>query len=268
MEKRHVIVTGAAGLLGIEMVTQARKRGIPVIAIDDGSAGTWHRLAAFQNDLGVSCFKADVCDFEALSRVWPTSGPADVVDLAARHFIPACEANPLTARQVNVQGTANVLALAETHTTGTFILASTADVHAWRAELHDEHDPVSPSTVYGRTKAQAETLVAAAARRRPETRFLAASRNTLLMSSPNSLRSSTVTTAPPSLRGPGSCSYRAATVACSSFLAAAAGNGQRQSHKLLVGGCHPGESDRKIARAISRRYHTPLSPAMPDEPPP
>lgn len=167
-----MIVTGAAGLLGVEMIIQARLQGSPVIAIDDGSAGTWHRLAAFQNDAGVSCFNVDVCDLEALSRVWPADGSADVVHLAARHFIPDCEASPLAASRVNIQGTANVLKMAETHAARSFVLASTADVYQWGTNPHDERDAIRPSTAYGRTKALAERLVANAARKGAGTRFL------------------------------------------------------------------------------------------------
>jgi UDP-glucose 4-epimerase len=158
----------------MEMVSQARGRGLPVIAIDDGSAGTWHRLSAFQDDAGVSCLKVDICDLQALSRAWPADGAADVVHLAARHFIPDCEASPLAARRVNVHGTANVLAMAEAHAARNFTLASTADVYRWGTEPHDERDAVRPSTVYGQTKVQAESLAADAARRSPGTRFLCA----------------------------------------------------------------------------------------------
>ena len=169
-----MVVTGAAGFLGVHVITQARRRGSQVVAVDDGSAGTWQRLEAFQDDEGVRCCKVDICDLDALTDVWPTSGPADVVHLAARHFIPECQANPLAARRINVQGTANVLAMAETRAARRFILASTADVYAAGNEPHDEDSPVSPVTVYGQTKAQAESLVAAAASRSPKTSFLCA----------------------------------------------------------------------------------------------
>ena len=174
MEKRHVVVTGAAGLLGVDVITQARKRGSQVVAIDDGSAGTWQRLTAFQDDEGVRCCRIDICDLDALADVWPTNGSADVVHLAARHFIPDCQANPSAARRINVQGTANVLAMAEARAARRLILASTADVYATGTEPHDDDDPVSPATVYGQTKAKAESLVAAAASRSPRTSFLCA----------------------------------------------------------------------------------------------
>lgn len=169
-----MVVTGAAGLLGVDLITQARRCGSQVVAIDDGSAGTWHRLAAFQNDAGVRCCRVDICDLETLADAWPTSGSADVVHLAARHFVPDCQANPQAARRINVRGTANVLAVAEARVARRFILASTADVYAAGNEPHGEDGPVSPGTVYGATKAQAESLVAAAASRSPRTSFLCA----------------------------------------------------------------------------------------------
>lgn len=169
-----MVVTGAAGFLGVNLITQARKRGWQVVAIDDGSAGTWQRLTAFRDDEGVRCYRIDICDLDALADVWPASGSADVVHLAARHFIPDCQANPSAAKRINVQGTANVLTVADARAARRFILASTADVYAVGNELHDEESPVSPTTVYGQTKAQAESLVAGATSRSPGMSFLCA----------------------------------------------------------------------------------------------
>ncbi|MGH3187034.1 MAG: NAD-dependent epimerase/dehydratase family protein [Streptosporangiaceae bacterium] len=174
MEKRHVVVTGAAGLLGVDVITQARKHGLRVVAIDDGSAGTWQRLTAFQDDEGVRCCRIDICDLDALADVWPANCSADVVHLAARHFIPDCQANPSAARRINIQGTANVLTVAEARAARRFILASTADVYAAGNQPHGEDGPVAPVTVYAQTKARAESLVAVAASGSPRTSFLCA----------------------------------------------------------------------------------------------
>ncbi|MGH3225101.1 MAG: NAD-dependent epimerase/dehydratase family protein, partial [Streptosporangiaceae bacterium] len=89
-------------------------------------------------------------------------------------FIPDCQANPSAARRINIQGTANVLTVAEARAARRFILASTADVYAAGNQPHGEDGPVAPVTVYAQTKARAESLVAVAASGSPRTSFLCA----------------------------------------------------------------------------------------------
>ncbi len=159
----QILVTGAAGFLGVNLISELRRRGLRVVALDDGSAGTWPRLAAFANDPGVLCRRVDIRDRNALTSAWPCTGVWGVVHLAARHFIPDCQTHPEATWQTNVDGTANVLALAAQRPPTRFLLASTADVYAIRDGPHREDDETAPESVYGRTKQLAEAMVGHAA---------------------------------------------------------------------------------------------------------
>lgn len=169
---RQVLVTGAAGFLGVNVVGELRHRGLGVIAVDDGSAGTWHRMEGFADDLGVSIRRADICDRHALAAAWPEEGVWGVAHLAARHFIPHCQAHPEQTWRTNVTGTANVLALAARRPPARFLLASTADVYAPGDKPHREDDEVAPESVYGRTKQMDEVMVGHASAMWEETGFL------------------------------------------------------------------------------------------------
>lgn len=70
---RTVLVTGAAGFIGLPVVRRLRTQGFRVVAVDDGSAGTLNRLDEF-----VGC--ADV----RLRVLWPrcTSSPTATHRLA------------------------------------------------------------------------------------------------------------------------------------------------------------------------------------------
>ena len=171
---RQVLVTGAAGFLGVNLITELRRRGMGVVALDDGSAGTWPRLTAFADDPGVLCHRVDIRDAQALADAWPHDGAWAVVHLAARHFIPDCQANPEATWQTNVDGTANVLAVAAQRPPARFLLASTADVYAVGLGPHREDDETAPETVYGRTKQIAEAMVRQAAADQADTGYLTA----------------------------------------------------------------------------------------------
>lgn len=171
---RQVLVTGAAGFLGVNMITELRRRGLGVVALDDGSAGTWPRLDAFADDPGVLCRRVDIQDAQALADAWPRNGTWGAVHLAARHFIPDCQAHPGATWRTNVDGTANVLAMAAQRPPARFLLASTADVYAVGDGPHREEDETAPESVYGRTKQLAEAMVEQAAACQNETGYLAA----------------------------------------------------------------------------------------------
>ncbi|MGK4581736.1 NAD-dependent epimerase/dehydratase family protein [Kitasatospora sp. HPMI-4] len=170
---RQVLVTGAAGLLGVCLLTELRRSGAEVLAVDDGSAGTWHRLARFDADPGVITHRVDICDRRALAAVWPRDGVDAVVHLAARHFIPDCQANPEKTWQTNVVGTSNVLSVAAERRATRFVLASTADVYEASVDPHHEGSALGPTSVYGRTKQLDEVMLRHAAALGATTEYLA-----------------------------------------------------------------------------------------------
>lgn len=157
--RRQVLVTGAAGFLGVNVIAELRRRHLAVVAVDDGSAGTWHRLARFADDPHVRCHRVDICNRDELKRIWPANGIWGVLHLAARHFIPDCQANPAATWHTNVQGTANVLSLTAQRSASRFLLASTGDVYPVTDAPCREEDATAPHSVYGRTKQHAEAEV-------------------------------------------------------------------------------------------------------------
>ncbi len=154
---RPVLVTGGAGFLGIPLVRRLRQRGLPVVVLDNGSAGTLHRLAEFRDDPGTRCCVVDLCDRVRLRGAVARTEPVAVAHLAALHFIPGCERTPDRTEEVNVAGTQNLLACVPKP--ARFLMTSTAAVYAPSARPHREEDELGPIEVYGRCKLAAEDLV-------------------------------------------------------------------------------------------------------------
>jgi UDP-glucose 4-epimerase len=156
---RTVLVTGAAGLICVPMVRCPRAKGFRVVAVDDGSAGTLHRLDEFADCAKVRLRVLDIRHRTELIRLMTTERPWGVVHLAARHFIPDCETSPSETLDINVMGIQNMLDACATHPPQRLVFASTADVYAPSDRPHGEHDRVGPQGVYGWSKLLGERLL-------------------------------------------------------------------------------------------------------------
>lgn len=100
-----------------------------------------------------------------LARIQP-DGPVTFIHLAARVSVPACEADPETARLINVDSARNtveaVINWATTRrVTISVMLVSTGHVYAAQREPRrlSEEDPVGPRSVYAETKLAAEAAL-------------------------------------------------------------------------------------------------------------
>ncbi|MCR3734743.1 MULTISPECIES: NAD-dependent epimerase/dehydratase family protein [Prauserella salsuginis group] len=156
---RAVLVTGAAGLIGVPVVRVLRARGFRVVAVDDGSAGTLHRLDEFADCAEVQRYVLDIRQRSELVQLMAAEHPWAVVHLAAQHFIPACDSAPAETLAINVLGTQHVLDACAVHPPQRLVFTSTADVYAASESPHHEDDPVGPQGVYGWSKLFGERLL-------------------------------------------------------------------------------------------------------------
>ncbi|EEF60235.1 SDR family oxidoreductase [Pedosphaera parvula] len=98
----------------------------------------------------------DLCEFEAVKRAFTEQKPQLVIHCAALSKSPACQANPLLARKVNIEVTKHLAGLAENIP---FLFFSTDLVFDGRAGNYDEAAAVNPLSVYAETKVAAEEFV-------------------------------------------------------------------------------------------------------------
>ena len=152
----RVLVTGGAGYVGSVLVPRLHRLGARVTVLDvrRGSAPKRPPLAVPD----VTFVHGDVRDRGLLE---PLLLNADaVVHLAALVGYRACDADPAAAESVNRRATAE---LARRVGGRPLVFASTASVYGEvAAGVCDEDTPVSPRTLYARTKAEAEKPVLAA----------------------------------------------------------------------------------------------------------
>jgi len=111
---RPIIVTGAAGFIGSTLVeTILNKYDIPVIGIDDLSAGKQKNIDRLKRCFGSECFtfrQIDITDRESLEKLFWESKPAVVFHQAASKK-NICLKDPHRDLEVNGGGTLNLLEL-------------------------------------------------------------------------------------------------------------------------------------------------------------
>ena len=97
----------------------------------------------------------DLSAIEAYFR--EAKGNFNVINLAAIHHIPYCNANPSEAMMVNVMGNMRLYELAAKYECSKFIFASSGAVYNPAEKRHTELDSTISSDVYSATKILAES---------------------------------------------------------------------------------------------------------------
>jgi UDP-glucose 4-epimerase len=150
-----VFVTGGGGFIGSHVVDHLMSLGHSVVVVDNFFSGRDHWLG---KSVHPEIAKVDILDRNGLATIFSSHNPEAVFHLAAHHYIPFCDKNPLAAYDLNVCGTLNVLNEASKFGVKRVFFASTADVYAPSPRSHMEDDAIGPFTVYGRTKLIGECI--------------------------------------------------------------------------------------------------------------
>ncbi|MGE0254682.1 MAG: polysaccharide biosynthesis protein [Alphaproteobacteria bacterium] len=145
---RRVLVTGAGGTIGSELVRQIAARAPAEIVLVDSSELALYtidlELARLLPDVSRRTVLADVRDRDRLDGIFADTRPELVFHAAALKHVPMCEAHPTEGILTNVQGTRVVADLARRHGARAMVLISTDKA-------------VNPSSVMGATKRIAES---------------------------------------------------------------------------------------------------------------
>jgi len=152
---KSVLVTGAGGTIGGELVRQLLRYAPKVIYLIDRAENNLYELMMdlFTGEETAQCraIIADVTDANQMAKWWEKARPQVVFHAAAYKHVPLMEDFPAAAVRNNVMGTRILCELAHRFETETFVFVSTDKV-------------VHPTSVMGTTKRVAELFVQSMAR--------------------------------------------------------------------------------------------------------
>jgi FlaA1/EpsC-like NDP-sugar epimerase len=147
IEGRRVLVTGAGGSIGSEIVRQVHDLGPASLTVLDRDEIHLHDLlVALPSSGDVQLTLADIRDRGLIFDLFRQHRPDVVFHAAAHKHLPILETHPREAVLTNIGGTANVAEAAAASGVGRFVLISTDKA-------------VRPSSVMGASKWIAEQLI-------------------------------------------------------------------------------------------------------------
>ncbi|WP_264553446.1 polysaccharide biosynthesis protein [Flavobacterium sp. N2038] len=150
LKDRTILITGAAGSIGSEIVRQVLGFNPKTIIILDHAETPLHNLCletfAMNSETKIVAVIADVKSKKALEKVFKNYNPHVVFHAAAYKHVPLMEDNPSQAILTNIKGTKNLADLSCKYHVRKFVMVSTDKA-------------VNPSNVMGASKRIAEKYV-------------------------------------------------------------------------------------------------------------
>lgn len=155
IQNKSVLITGAAGSIGSELVMQISKykpeRLILLDINENASFFLENTIKKTFPSLKLHVFIGDIKDIGLLKYIFSNFNPNILFHAAAHKHVPLMEANPAAAIKNNILGTRNLIYAADHYKVERFILISTDKA-------------VNPTSVMGTTKRVTEMLLQAKAK--------------------------------------------------------------------------------------------------------
>ena len=155
INQMKILITGAAGFIGSNLANQLNYKSNELVLIDNLEYGYAENLD--NNDLKSKLIVADIRNPMGEHIM---HGVDVVYHFAGISSLPECQANPVKAIDVNVNGTVNLLEEARKNNVKKFIFASTSAVYENNHETpFSEKHEISPDLIYSQTKRMSEDVV-------------------------------------------------------------------------------------------------------------
>lgn len=155
----RILITGASGLLGVNLALQAAQNGHTVFGQVNRLMLNFSRGALAQAEIHI--LQADLLVPHAIERLLEQTQPDWVIHCAALANLEACEADPLQAQKLNTE-VPQKLARLVARGGARLLHVSTDAVFDGQRGNYTEDDAPNPLSVYARTKLEGEYAVAQA----------------------------------------------------------------------------------------------------------
>lgn len=150
LKNKTVLITGAAGSIGSEIVRQIIPYNPEKLVLVDQAESAIYDLQLEINEMqpSILCkvYLADICNQNRMESIFKDTHPQIVFHAAAYKHVPVMEENPVEAVNVNIAGTRILADLSVKHGVSTFVMVSTDKA-------------INPTGVMGASKRIAEIYV-------------------------------------------------------------------------------------------------------------
>ncbi len=157
-----ILVTGGAGYIGSHTIISLQNAGHDVVVIDNLSNSSLEAITRVKKITGKSVhfFKEDICNKNALDRIFSEHVIDSVIHFAAFKAVGESVRKPLKYYRNNVSGTISLLEAMAARQIKNIIFSSSATVYGDPARVPiDESFPLSVTNPYGRTKLMIEDIL-------------------------------------------------------------------------------------------------------------
>lgn len=150
IKNKTILITGAAGSIGSEIVRQVAQFQAKEIILLDQAETPMHNMQLEMQEkfpnVKIHLYIADISDYQRIEKVFKKFQPELVYHAAAYKHVPMMENNPTEAIRTNVLGTKNLADLSVKYNTHKFVMVSTDKA-------------VNPTNIMGASKRIAEIYV-------------------------------------------------------------------------------------------------------------
>ena len=161
-----IIVTGGAGFIGSNFIFHMMEAhpDYRIICLDKLTyAGNLSTLAPVMDRENFRFVKADICDRQAVDRLFEEEHPDIVVNFAAESHVDRSIEDPGIFLQTNIIGTATLMDACNKYGITRYHQVSTDEVYGalGKTGMFMETTPLSPNSPYSASKASADMVVRA-----------------------------------------------------------------------------------------------------------
>ncbi len=163
--KKRIMVTGAAGFIGMHTTLRLLERGDTVVGVDNLNdyydvALKQARLARLSGHPNFSFHKLDVADRDAMAKLFEQQKPQRVIHLAAQVGVRYSLVNPHAYIDANLLGFMNILEGCRHNGVEHLVYASSSSVYGGNTALpFSEHQNIDhPASLYAATKKANELM--------------------------------------------------------------------------------------------------------------
>ncbi len=157
-----ILVTGGTGYIGSHTVVELQKGGYEVVIVDNLINSKIDTLDKIASITGIKpiFYEADVCDREALEKIFSSHRIDAVIHFAGLKAVGESCQKPLEYYTNNIVGTLTLLEVMRRYECKQFVFSSSATVYgANNIAPYTEDMPTSATNPYGQTKFMQEIML-------------------------------------------------------------------------------------------------------------